>query len=288
MIPIGCDMQLFEEIRKIFAMRANPLTKRDSEYADVCISWMQTLHLEAAAGALFLTPAGEEEYLTSIGVVIALGLEFEKNRKTIRRICDSIAAIPLTPTPENHNMYHIINGMNGLHISTHVSHSMLIHRTMYDTIERILAIHDQACRKTMIDLFDKYIMSLAIVGKQSALACHQPLTDLGRRMPQVDKYIIQSIGDPDFSMRDFLFHGPITMFYGYVEPAINEVAYIHMGFDELIPHPGRLYHFDRPGCGKVIRAIHGIPRGTLGMKQVEKMYPDATCRSIVHMFVRPA
>jgi hypothetical protein len=292
-IRVSLDKMSYTEIRNIFKLRADAKTKNDADYADICIEWMRTLPLEAGPGVLFQTPAGEAEYLTSIGLLIELASDFEKNKSTIGHICAGIDAIPLTATPGLHStMYHILRetvSQSWSHL--HVSYIAVIRREMKNAITQILETPDPTHRKMLVDLFDRYIMSLAIVGPENALSCYKKLTKLGRRVINFSTmddahYKIQSIGDPEFSMRDFLLAGPVCMFYGYEEPAEAEITHLTSSVRILTTQrligddsyyrdrwPNHKYRYGYP-CTKLVAAIHGIPRGPTGALQFKKLYPN--------------
>ena len=282
----------FNEIKNILIRRNNASTQHERDYSDICIEWMRTLPMEAAAGALFLTPEGETMYLNSICILLELASDFEKNKSTIGHICAEIDRIPLTAPPAHHgftDVNQILREAERSRSPTSVSHIMTIYREMKNTILAILAILDPAHRKMMVNLFDKYILSLAVVGQEKALSVHNPLTNLGRRIkPAGTDYIIQSIGDPDFSMRDFLLKGPVSMFYGYEEPARFEIvhlcyAILSMASFQTIPTDDSHYRdywirrrWQVNGeCTAVVRNIQGLKKErTAAARQFKKLYPN--------------
>lgn len=280
----------FIEIEKIFARRNDATSKHERDFLDLCIEWMRTLPLEAAPGALFQTPEGEATYLNSINLLIDLASNFEENKCTIRHICAQIDTIPLTLLPgytHDLQIYQILREATQSWISVHVSYIMIIWRELKTTISLILAVEEPVYRKTLINLFDKYILSLAAVGSEKALGCHKPLTNLGRRKKSdTSGYIIQSIDDPDFSMRDFFLRGPISMFYGYKEPAQFEITNLCYCFKVMsLRRPesdlyyrnggGRNRWMYGPECWNIVKNIHGLKREkAIAYRQFKKLYPN--------------
>lgn len=280
------------EIINILIRRGDASTQHERDYSDICIEWMRTLPLEAAAGVLFLTQEGETTYLNSICILLELSSDFERNKSTIGHICAEIDRIPLAASLVHHGVtyiYQIFREVDQWSNPTCVSYIMTIYREIKNTILAILAVLDPAYRKMLVNLFDKYILSLAIVGQEKALSVHKPLTNIGRRIkPTGTGYIIQSIADPDFSMRDFLLRGPVSMFYGYEEPARFEIVYLcsslrtMVGF-QIVPINDSHYrnnwsrhHWQvNKECTAVVRNILGLKKTkTAAARQFKRLYPN--------------
>ena len=299
---------LLGSIEAILTQRNAATNQHERDYSDICIEWMRTLPMEAAVGALFLTPEGETTYLNSISILLELASEFERNKATIGHICATIDAIPLAASLGHHGPIRICQILKKAEReqpcnSVHVSHIMTIYQKVKKTILEILAVIDPEHKKMLVSLFDRYIMSLAVVGRDKALSCHQPLTNLGRRngSDTLSGYIIQSIASPDFSLRDFLLRGPISMFYGYIEPLQNEIVNIRYSFHMLTIHKPCISdhtHFRNnwarhqrvygQKCMDVVRIIHGLKKEKSdAAQQFKRLYPNENL-SIVKVLTRLA
>ena len=254
--------------------------------------------MEAEAGALFQTLEGEARYLELINLLITLAPKFEENIDVIKPICAQLDTIPLHHSIKG--LYIILEETVRQQDQADVSYIMTMYREIKNSILAILVM-DPVYKGAMANLLDKYILSLAIVGHEKALSCHRPLSKVGRRKePNMSSgYFIQSVIDPDFSMRNFLLYGPISMFYGYKEPALYEVyrichfiqvaspSILTVGYDSYFRDNWMGFrHIYGVGCKNVVRIIQGLEKEKRSAtRRFKKLYPNENL-NIVRVLTR--
>lgn len=295
------------EIRKVLELRDSPSNPYDRDFANICVETLKTLPFEVAAGEFFITVDDEKQYLTTINLIMDLASDYEENSGLIATICSvfdgmNVKSADGTVYPLSVAICRMFQTqpMNGLFSVFNSVHVIEAQRVTAQAITAILAAPNEDNRKRLINLFDRYIISLATVGPEQVLKCHQPLTKLGRRKPVLTNYVVQSIASPEFQMKDFLEHSPIAMFFGYIEPIRDELHVVMADFASLstgvMYYPNNWFrrsyawhshHQGRLEQANIVARIHNFPRGFGSRgKIVKKMYPKENLCSI-HLFIRP-
>lgn len=122
-------------------------------------------------------------------------------------------------------------------VSHGVAHILkLVHYTK-DVIEHIITCDVPIYRALMISEFDKYMRNLVIVGRDNVCqnaGYYDKIIPCIPRIPDSDKYYVESIGSPTFDIARFLINGPYTIFFGCRRFIINKMYDTLLNYEALI------------------------------------------------------
>jgi hypothetical protein len=293
---------IFEFIRDLYVNRDDSKSKYDKDYYDVCIEFFKTLPYYAAAGKFFTNDEDEITYIASFGLIDSLANSgFKKNSEVIQTICAQLGSISVrTVAGTTHTLSDAIS-----HISNFQNHDVVKFvpicalRTIYEAktaICEILEMPEMHIKTNLINLFDRYILSLAITGEECVLASHRLAVNTNKRMPR-PKMVVQLLSSDNFDMKTFLTASPITMFFGHINAFEHELKIVMRDLKDCaysqctrglpLRHCWQgVMRGESSGTRLAIRNIQSFPRGKKAQRKlVMKMYPtEQLC--MTHMFIR--
>jgi hypothetical protein len=293
---------MFGYINDWYTERANAGSAHLRDHYDVHIDFVRNLPLQTGKCEFFVDEKEEQKYMTLFSslenVIESDG--FEKGAKRIHAICDELDSLKVKSSEGD--VYSLSIAINRIfsieryEIQFAPMHMYNALCELCNAVMNILTVTDDTLKKMLANLFDRYIINLAIVGKERILADHD--TDekaCNYRLPW-PKFVVQSISSSDFDLKTFLTSSPITMFFGHPSAISSELIIVMRDLRSIAQSEyfvcvrtfwWREWRNMDEGTRRVLRKIHGFPRGVDKQRRIIKdRYPKEGAICLTHLFIR--
>jgi hypothetical protein len=276
-------------------MQNDAKTKHDKDFADLCVESLRNFAMEAEVDRVFVNPDDAKLYTNTIGVILAHANDLEGHKARICHLCTIIDNIMIKCY--DGDKWHIYRALTQIGESMHQwemhFESTATAQVQCKTFQAIQSITQSFHHEMLSSIFDRYILSLAMAGREKVLEPYGKI-DCTRRKPMVNDFTIQSISSPDFDMKEFLTRSPIVIFFGSLGAARYEITSVMDVFHSYIPYISsglrewiQVRHRRAYGCVHTIEKIHNFPQSVREQARlVKKMYPGEEL-ILPHLFIRP-
>lgn len=287
------------EVMNILIAKNEATTQHERDFAEVLADVLYTLPLESADGSFFVTKEDESAYLNGMSLIRDLSSDLKTNANAIDTICNNLKSYLVKKA--NGGTWPFSDAFNALFVD-YYSHiytaKNLFKKGPYSRVTCILRMYNAVSRIIQYngvresDILINYMFSLVTNGREVVMKAHKQNPVSGRRLPDVEVYVIQSVLDPNFCMKTFLTMSPISMFFGHNRATKREVIpffdslYSMACNSELSLRKLWQNSFDPK---QVIRNIHSnrIKHWYLSRSALNKMIPGDEPIYLASLFIRP-